>query len=108
MVKILFYLLIVVVLGADTKNSCLACHEKNQIPDELIYKRYLMKYSTDKNIKNAIISYLKNPDQKNSIMPSVFFSKFPMKKKIDINESIDSEVLEYLYEFDVKKRLVLE
>jgi hypothetical protein len=86
MVKILFSLLIAMVLDANMKNSCLACHEKNQIPDEIIYKRYLLKYSTDKNIKNAIISYLKKPNQKNSVMPSIFFSKFPMKKKMDVNE----------------------
>jgi hypothetical protein len=31
-----------------------------------------------------------------------------MKKRVDIDESIDSEVLEYLHEFDIKRRLVLE
>ena len=108
MVRLTLILLLTQLLQADIQTSCLNCHQKNQIPNELIYKRYLMKYSTKAYMKEAIVAYLKNPNKKNSIMPSVFFSKFPMKEVIEIDKgNLEKDVLEYLDKFDVKKRLVL-
>jgi hypothetical protein len=109
MVRLAFILLLTQFLQADAQTSCLNCHQKNQIPNELIYKRYLMKYSTKEYMKEAIVAYLKNPNKKNSIMPSVFFSKFPMKEAIKKDKKdLEKDIFEYLDKFDVKKRLVLK
>jgi len=90
------------------KNSCLNCHTKQQIPSELIYRRYLIKYSTKKRVKEEIFKYLKNPKQELSIMPKQFFFKFPMKEALDIDNGVLKEAVnEYLEHFDIKKRLVL-
>jgi hypothetical protein len=94
-------------LSADVQSSCMSCHKREQIPDNIIYKRYLLKYSSQKRIRKAIYDYLLNPDKRNSVMPKIFFTKFPMKKPIksqDLNETI----LEYVELFDLKKRLVLD
>jgi hypothetical protein len=42
-------------------------------------------------------------------MPSIFFSKFPMKKAIkkDIKD-LEKDVFEYLDKFDIKKKLKLQ
>jgi hypothetical protein len=67
-----------------------------------------MEYSTKEYMKDAIINYLKNPNKKNSIMPSVFFSKFPMKGAIRKDKKhLEKDVLEYLDKFDIKKKLIL-
>lgn len=90
----------------DLDKYCLNCHIKNRLPTELIYKRYLMKYSTDKNMKKAIFYYLKNPDPKNSIMPQEFFLKFAPKRTIDINDTKAQTLIEqFLKKYDIKKRL---
>ncbi len=98
----------------DTKHnislneSCLSCHKEQQIPNQLIYRRYLMKYSTNTQIREAILRYLKNPQIKYTIMPSQFFLKFPMKKAINIEDKkLKILVNKYLDKFDVKKMLVL-
>ena len=89
------------------KNNCLNCHIKQQIPSELIYRRYLIKYSTDKKMRKKILEYLTNPKQESSIMPKQFFLKFPMKKILDINETqLKKGVDEYLKYFDIKRRLI--
>jgi len=100
-----------VVLFAKTpsielKNSCLNCHIKQKIPSELIYRRYLLRYSSQKLIREKILQYLKNPQKENSIMPKQFFLKFPMKKGVDLNNThlID----EYLDFFDIQDDLVLQ
>jgi len=91
------------------QENCLKCHLQQKIPSELIYRRYLMKYSTHSTIKSQLFEYLKNPKRKNSIMPKQFFLKFPQKKPSELNSTLLLEsIKEYLDYFDVKKRLKLE
>ena len=91
------------------KKNCLSCHQKEQIPSHLIYKRYLLRYSTKSRIKKVMLKYLQNPTKKSSIMPKPFFFKFPMKGKIWLDsERLEKSIDDYLDYFDVKKRLVLE
>jgi len=90
------------------ENKCLSCHGKQQIPSELIYRRYLMKYSTREDVKEAMLRYLKNPKKETSIMPSQFFLKFPMKQSFAFSEEILREnINSFMDMFDVKKKLVL-
>ncbi len=91
------------------QKNCLTCHVQQQIPSELIYRRYLMKYSTHKSIKKQLLSYLQNPSTQTSIMPKQFFLKFPQKKALDLNETILEQSIEaYLDYFDVRDRLRLK
>lgn len=87
---------------------CLACHAKQQIPDALVYRRYLMQYSTFERMQKEILAYLKKPDQKHSIMPPQFFLKFPMKEASPLDDdTLEKMVRQYLNTFDIKKKLVL-
>jgi len=91
------------------KTTCLECHQQQQIPSSLMYKRYLMKYSTNKGMEEAMFTYMKDPKKENSIMPAPFFLKFPMKEKISLDDSsLRKHIQAYLEEFDVKKKLMLE
>ena len=90
------------------QKNCLACHTQQKIPSELIYRRYLMKYSTHKSIKKQLLSYLKTPSPQSSIMPKQFFLKFSLKEPLDLNETILEQSIEaYLDYFDVKDSLNL-
>jgi len=93
----------------SAEQNCLNCHQQQQIPSSLIHKRYLMKYSTTKRIEEAIFTYLKHPDKAHSIMPSAFFSKFPMKEATTVDDSnLHKYIQNYLETFDIKKKLILE
>ncbi len=90
------------------QKECLQCHAEQQIPSGLIYRRYLMKYSTFERMQKAIFSYIKNPDQKHSIMPPQFFLKFPMKEALTLDDdTLQKMIKSYLDTFDVKKKLLL-
>ena len=92
----------------DIKNSCIECHQTQKIPSELIYRRYLMTYSNKRVIEDKILKYLQNPKQDNSIMPKQFFLKFPMKSRLDLNDTVlKNEINRYIEMFDIKKRLIL-
>ena len=91
------------------QQNCLKCHTGQKIPSELIYRRYLMKFSTKERMKESLFSYLKNPKKENSIMPQQFFLKFPEKETLDLNETVLEESIGgYLDYFDVKNRLEFE
>jgi len=88
--------------------TCLDCHLKEQIPDDLIYRRYLMEYSTPTNMKVAIKTYLKNPQKENSIMPPPFFLKFPMKEALQLEDNkLEKNIDAFLQHYDIKKKFVL-
>ena len=90
------------------QSNCLNCHTQDQIPNDLIFRRYLMKYSTQEAMSKAILKYLKDPQQKNSIMPHPFFSKFPMKEALGLNDAtLKKNIRTFLETFAVKKKLVL-
>jgi len=92
----------------ELQSKCLQCHSQEQIPNALIYKRYLVKYSTKDAMTQAIIKYLKDPRKENSVMPPPFFSKFPMQKKVDLDDTIlEQNTRVFLDTFDMKKKLVL-
>ncbi len=91
------------------QKECLQCHIEQQIPSELIYRKYLMNYSTVANMQKAIFAYMKNPNSEDSIMPPQFFFKFPMKEAITLDDNNLSRYIQmYLSTFDLKKKLVLE
>jgi len=90
------------------QETCLKCHIQNQIPSELIYRRYLMKYSTNEAMTIAIAQYLKNPKDEDSIMPQQFFLKFPRKDALVLDDvNLTKNIGSFLETFDVKKKLVL-
>jgi len=91
------------------QQNCISCHQEHQIPSFLIYKRYLMKYSTAKRMEDAMTVYMKDPSKEHSIMPAPFFLKFPMKVKTDLRDvSLRKNIQSYLEMFDIKKKLRLE
>jgi hypothetical protein len=114
---IFFFSLLGVLLNAQDlsveenqqlQKECLQCHAEQQIPSDLVYRRYLMKYSTSERMEKEIFAYIKNPDQKHSIMPPQFFLKFPMKEASILNDDKLRKMIEsYLNTFDVKKKFVL-
>jgi hypothetical protein len=89
--------------------NCLACHREQKLPDNLIYRRYLLKYSSPARIENALTVYLKAPSKSRSIMPKEFFLRFPIKYPTDLNDAeLKQSIQAYMERFDIKRRLRLE
>ncbi len=90
------------------EQHCLACHEAQQIPSEMIYRRYLMRYSSKKSIKAKMFAYLRHPSVKTSIMPSPFFRKFPLKEASKLEEkNLEALIEAYIRHYDVDSRIVI-
>ena len=109
--KLIFLCVLVLgVYGSEgLEKNCLSCHRAQQVPSELIYRRYLMRYSTKEAMEKAIFAYVKNPTKQSSIMPLQFFLKFPMKEENSLeNKVLKSMIKGYVEHFDIKKKLMLK
>ena len=112
MVRATWLLIVYMSWGISSEDildkRCLSCHKTNQIPSELIYKKYLLKYSTRSNISEAMRLYLQHPKQDKSTLPQQFFLKFPIKAPTNLDDDNLSEAIELFIDYyDIKKRLYL-
>ena len=111
MVKtVLFISLIVFSLDASEslKKTCLKCHIEANVPNEVVYKRYLLKYSSKGKMRKAMVSYLKNPTKQKTIMPTRFIDIFGLKETMKLSDAeLDKYVNELIDMYDVKNKLYL-
>jgi len=88
------------------EQECFRCHEKQKIPSEAIYRRYLLKYSSRETIRRKIFGYLSHPSAQRSIMPPQFFNKFAIKAPSDLDEKQLHELIDaYIAHFDIAGKL---
>ena len=60
--------------------NCVACHEDLPVSIDKYFYRYLLKYSSERRVKEAMIEYLNKPTKEKTIMPEAFISRFGIKK----------------------------
>ncbi|MDD3342062.1 MAG: hypothetical protein PHR87_00630 [Sulfurospirillaceae bacterium] len=103
MVKQLFVLFLLTgVLSAQTiyEKNCLPCHKGMAVKIDKFFYRYLLKYSSEQEVKKAMIAYLQNPNVKDTILVDGLINRFGVKKKTtltpqELQEAIDSYWQEY-------------
>ena len=87
---VLSSLLVLTALNADVyQESCVKCHLKIPVSIDKYFYRYLLKYSSEREVKSEIIAYLKNPSKESSVMAEAFISRFGVKEQT----SLDAEEL---------------
>ena len=68
------------------EKNCLSCHRDLPINMQEIFKKYLLVYSGEKNVKASIAHYLKYPSSSISVMSNLFVDTYGIKKKTRLNE----------------------
>ena len=95
MVRILFIsILFLSLINAQDKNmqniyetNCVQCHKKIPVTIDKYFYRYLLKYSSETNVKEAMFKYLVNPNENTTIMPEAFIKRFGIKSKSKLSEN---------------------
>lgn len=114
MVRILFILtLFFSLLNAQDKNkqniyqsNCLQCHKKLPVTIDKYFYRYLLKYSSETNVKDAMFTYLVNPNKNTTIMPEAFIKRFGIKDKSKLSDEELNKALDlYWQEYKVFGKL---
>jgi len=106
--KILIPLLLTTSLFANNfENDCLKCHKQSGLPMDMIYKRYLMEYSSHEDMKRAMVDFLKNPTKQKSMLPKGLLMGMGVKEKSTLSDKeLGARVDEYLKIYDIKKRII--
>ncbi len=66
--------------------NCVGCHKRMPVSIDKYFYRYLLKYSSEKDVKKALFDYLKNPQKEKSVMPEEFIQRFKIKKKSNLTD----------------------
>ena len=101
MVKIILLVLLFAssLLSANIyETNCIKCHKKIPVSIDKYFYRYLLTYSSENNVKTAMINYLKKPSKNDTVMPNAFISRFGIKKKTTLKESELREAIDFYWE----------
>ena len=101
MVKLFLIALILTrFLNAQTiyEKNCLSCHQGMAVKIDKFFYRYLLKYSSEKDVKNAMISYLQNPTFKGTVLVDGLMNRFGLKKKTTLNAQELEEAIDIYWD----------
>lgn len=78
------------------ENNCVKCHNNMIVSIDKYFYRYLLKYSSEKNVKNSLYEYLSNPSKDTTIMPEAFIKRYGVKAKSTLSdEELKKAIDEY-------------
>ena len=87
MVKILLVMFLYIGLMAGVyEQNCLECHKKMPVKIDKFFYRYLLKYSSEEDLKFALTNYLKNPTKNKTILQEGLQNRFGVKDKTTLND----------------------
>jgi len=91
-------LIIGLSLGGYASNvyekECIPCHKNLPTSLQEMFKKYLLTYSGEKNVKAGLKHYLDYPSESISVMSDLFRASYPIKKptkltKQKLNDAIN-------------------
>lgn len=91
--KVFLIILMVLSLNADNTDysiynlNCVQCHSQLPVSIDKYFYKYLLKYSSERDVKKAMFDYLKNPTSEKTVMTESFITRFGVKKKTNLNDS---------------------
>ncbi len=99
-------LLVVLVLcgfaQASSKNiyekNCVRCHKRLQVGIDKFFYRYLLTYSSEKEVKKALKEYLKKPTKKKSLLADGLIRRFGVKRPTKLKDKKLDEAIKIYWE----------
>ena len=104
MVKIVKYILWSMLLWGTLhaedsfERHCVACHQKLPATLQEMFKRYLLIYSSENNVKAGIKHYLRYPSKDISAMSTLFIDSYGIKEKTKLSSKELDEAIDIYWE----------
>lgn len=80
------------------EENCVRCHQKLPVSIDKYFYNYLLVYSGETDLKNAMISYLRYPVYETSVMSDAFIKRFGIKKKSRLTQEQLKEAVDTYWE----------
>jgi hypothetical protein len=84
--------------GNVYEKNCVQCHKTLPVSIDKYFYRYLLKYSSKRNVMQAMKQYLKSPTKESTIMPEAFINRFGIKKHTSLSQEELNKALEIYWE----------
>lgn len=101
MVKKLFliFLLISHIYAQNIyEQNCVSCHAKLPVGIDKFFYQYLLKYSSQTNVKASLINYLKIPTDQNTIMSDEFINLLGIKEPTTLSDKELQEAVDIYWD----------
>ncbi len=106
---LLLCLTLLVAFGREEApdRRCLTCHDVSAPPLSLLYRRYLMLYSSKDRIEERMVSFLTAPSKEKSSMPEGMKNRFnPQNHPIFEKEEARRAVKRVIEKEDLIKKII--
>ena len=97
-IVVLLILLYGLMFANSYEQNCVQCHAKLPVSIDKYFYRYLLKYSSERQVKQAMYEYLSHPSEDNTIMPEAFISRFGIKQKSTLSSKELKKALDTYWE----------
>jgi len=97
-------ILIIVCLGNGVyaedafERNCVTCHQELPASLQEMFKRYLLVYSSETNVKAGIKHYLRYPSKDISAMSDLFVDTYGIKQKTTLAQKELDEAIDIYWE----------
>ncbi len=61
------------------QKNCVSCHKNQAVTLDKLFYRYLLKYSSEREVKQSLFDYLKHPSYFKTIMPKGYINRYGVK-----------------------------
>ncbi len=78
--------------------NCVPCHRRLPATLQDMFKRYLLAYSSENNLKAGVYHYLRYPNKDISVMDKLFLKRFGVKSPTTLTEKELKEAVEIYWE----------
>ena len=106
--KIILYVVLTSGLFSQDayERNCVECHKDLPITLQQMFKKYLLIYSGEENVKAGLKHYLRYPSKSISVMSELFIDSYGIKKKTTLNKKeLDEAINIYWNKFKVFDKL---
>ncbi len=91
-------LLQVAIFASIYETNCMECHKSMPVKIDKFFYRYLLKYSSEENLKSALTEYLKHPTKEKTILQAGLLNRFGIKKPTTLNDKELKEAVDEYWE----------
>ncbi len=98
--KIVLHIILVTGLFSQDayERNCVECHKDLPITLQQMFKKYLLIYSGEENVKAGLKHYLRYPYKGITVMSELFIDTYGIKKKSRVNEKELDEAIDIYWE----------
>src|SRR5574344_2961576 len=80
------------------ERNCVTCHNRIPVSIDKYFYRYLLEYSSEKDVKEDMFQFIKNPTLEKSLMSESLIKRFGLKKKTKLSDEALREALDSYWE----------